>query len=423
MRISPHYSKSFRFYYVGLLGLFLCGCYLLKAPESFNSRWNTETIVLTHLFTLFFLLPFFLGSLTQLLPVLFGIQHKRLDFYDRLFYMAPLATSFLLYSFHHNIFEKNYLLLAVLVFFWFLLLKFSWRVVKDAIESFHSSGKSMYLHLFICKINFAMAIAVSVWLSAIHFGINLPYFRPHMTNLHLTLFILGFLYHLFVSISQHVIPMFFITKPVDEKILKRQALMPLFVLCYLITQSILPLLIIVKLLISSLILNYVYCLHQSLVKRKRKNKDPAIKIWHLFFFFVFLSTLVWNLLSFESQYNDKLEILLGISIFFGSILSLIMAMIVKIIPFLLWQDLSLTQTELAKFHTILPNTKDFFTDNKIQIVFYAIIAINIAMFLTLTYLAGFFLIFFSLLIVHQIITSLTLHKNQEILLNDNATDD
>lgn len=418
MRISPHFSKSFRFYYLSLIGLFLCGCYLLRLPESFNSRWNTETIVLTHLFTLGFLLPIFLGSLTQLLPVLFGIQHKKLDSYDRLVYIAPIATAFFLYSFHHYLFEKNYILLAALSFFWVFLIKFSWRVLKDALERFHASGKSMYLHLLLSKIYFGLALAASVWLSTIHFGINLPYFRPYMTNLHLTLFILGFLYHLFISISQHVIPMFFITKPVDEKILKRQVLMPLLVLLYVVTQTINPLLIITKLLISGMIIDYIYNLHHSLVTRKRKNKDPAIKIWQMFFVFVFLAVLVWNLLSFEIQFSEKLELVLGTFILFGCLLSLIMAMLVKIIPFLLWQDLSLTQVELAKFQNVLPNTKDFIADKKILVIFYSIIAINVFLIFSLTYLAGISLIFFSVFIVYLIIRALTLHQNQMILFDD-----
>lgn len=422
LTINPHYSKTFRFFYGALIGLFLCGCYLVDNHEKFSTRWDNEVIIVVHFFTLGFLLPIFMGSITQLLPVLFGIADYKLHFFDKIIRISPIAIGAFLYYFHYYQIEKNYLLFLLLSLFWFYLLLFMVALFKKTLAKYREVKKIMYLHLIFCQIYFILGILASVWLISIHFGLPLPYFRPHVTNLHLILFILGFFYHLFVSISQHVIPMFFIAIPLKENILRRQLFMPVLLLG-LFTTSPWPILYFVfKILITYLMSEYLLQIYWNLKNRRRKNHDPTIFLWNHFFFQVLLALGIWLTMTFVSSAEDWSMYLGGI-IFIGVFLSLIMAMLVKIIPFLLWQNLSQLQMKTMNFQTSLPNLKDFIKDRDISIFFLLLIASSITILIKDYFILGMLLIILSVFLTFMIINSLKIHQNALILISESLTEE
>ncbi len=422
LSITPHYQKSFRFFYLAILGLFICGCYLIYANNIISTRWDVASIVTVHLFTLGFLLPIFLGAITQLMPVLFGIADFNIKTLDKLVVTLPIISTIFLYGFHHYDLINNWPWVISLIILWIGLLKFIYALMQKAYALYKAQKKIMYIHLLVSCLYFALALMASIWLVLVHFGINLPYFRPHVTNIHLTLFILGFFYHLFISISQHIIPMFFITQPTPQNVLKRQLLMPLFLTIYFVCQEWPILLTICKVVITYLITEYLLQIYWNLKTRKRKNKDPVIYMWNFFMSAYLISLFLWISLPFVPyNFSDKLEVIFGANIFFGTFLTLILSMLVKIIPFLLWQDLSRLQMEKMNFQTPVPNLKDFIGDKDIKHLLYQLVFIVASIYLFKVFMTGILLIVLSMHLVYLIIMAQKLHQNAYMAISNNET--
>lgn len=421
LSLTPAYQKTFRFFYLAILGLFSLGCYLLYANGKIANRWDNASIISVHLFTLGFLLPIFLGSITQLMPVLFGIDDFKIKTLDRLVISVPLISSFFLYSFHQYDLISNWPLLAALCVLWFGLLKFAYELATRTLKLYQAQNKTMHLHLFIATIYFVIALSASIWLILVHFGIPLPYFRPQVTNLHLILFVLGFFYHLIIAISQHIIPMFFITQPTPDKLLRRQLFMPVLLLLYFFTNQWSLAQVSIKVLITYLISEYLIQIFWNLKNRKRKNKDPVIWLWNLFILTVTTTLALWIFLSFSNEKNlENIELIIGGNLFLGIFLTLILAMLVKIIPFLLWQDLSRLQMEKMNFQISVPNLKEFISNKDIKIIFILLIMILISIYSWQLLFTGLLTIIIAMYLVYLIIMAQKLHQNAYMQLTNQS---
>lgn len=418
LTLNPHYSKSFRFFFLSFIGLFLCGCYLVQSHSLLSNRWDKEIIISVHLFTLGFLLPIFLGSITQLLPVLFGIENNFLNIFNRLIFIAPIAIGLFVYFFHRNDLILNFILMISLAVFWLNLFQLSIIIVKKTITKYQENKKAMYIHLSYSLIYFFLGLVASIWLMLVHFGFSLPIFRPNITDTHLTLFILGFFYHLFVAISQHIIPMFFITNPVSEKIIKRQLTMPIFLFLYFCTFTWPSIHILSKLGIAYLITEYLLQLYLNLKKRRRRGSEPTIMLWNSFFLHCLIGIAIWVILPYSDEYVSNLELALGSAIFIGALLNLIMAMLLKIIPFLIWQNLSQKQMELMNFSIALPTLKDFIKDLDIKIIFSLTVLLSLSALLQFYLTTGLAFIALSLFLGYLTINSLKLQQNFLIQISD-----
>ncbi len=421
LTLNPHYSKSFRFFFLSFIGLFLCGCYLIQSHNVLSSRWDTEVIIAVHLFTLGFLLPIFLGSITQLLPVLFGIENNFLQIFSKLIYVVPVSLGLFVYFFHQNDLAGNFFLIIVLSILWLHLVMLSITIIKKTFSKYNENKKIMYIHLIYCQIYFLLGLIASLWLMLVHFGLSLPVFRPDVTDAHLSLFILGFFYHLFIAISQHIIPMFFITNPIGENILKRQLFMPLFLFLSLITTSwpffhLLP-----KLGIGYLMTEYLLQLYLNLKKRRRRGSEPTLLFWKSFFLHCILGIFCWSILPYGNEQHSNFELALGSILFMGVFLHLIMAMLLKIIPFLIWQNLSQKQMELMNFSVTLPTLKDFIKDRDIKIIFYITLSLSLTTLLQFYLIAGLTLISLSLFLGYLTIDSLKLQQNVLIQITDHSS--
>lgn len=419
LTLNPHYFKTFRFFILSFIGLFICGCYLIQSNSLITNRWDNEAIIAVHLFTLGFLLPIFLGSITQLLPVLFGIENNLLKTFDRLVYISPLTTVLFLYSFQHYSLMKNYFLLSVLAIFWFFLLYLAKEIIQRLIIKYREQKKIMYFHFMISIIYFILGLLASIWLVLVHFGLDLPVFRPDATNVHLILFILGFFYHLFIAISNHVIPMFFITQPIADKILKHQLAMPFLVLLLILSAHFFIITLLVKLVMTYLFSEYILQLFVCLKKRRRKSRDPSIRFWYLFFINCLMSLFLWIFMSLSDNFTETMELQLGGLIFQGVFLNLILAMLIKIIPFLIWQNLSQKQMEQMNFQTTLPTLNDFIPSSDLKNLFYLSTVITVFSMTKLYIVLGFCLIAVSLYLGYMLINALKTHQNVLIQLNDN----
>lgn len=75
---GPPISAPLRFFITAPLFAICAGCLLLWAgPELFDSRWTPAALALTHLITVGFMMQVMLGAMQQLLPVMAGANIRR----------------------------------------------------------------------------------------------------------------------------------------------------------------------------------------------------------------------------------------------------------------------------------------------------------------------------------------------------------
>lgn len=75
---GPHISAPLRFFLTAPLFAMAAGCLLLwSGPDLFVSRWSPSALALTHLITVGFMMQVMLGALQQLLPVMAGANMAR----------------------------------------------------------------------------------------------------------------------------------------------------------------------------------------------------------------------------------------------------------------------------------------------------------------------------------------------------------
>lgn len=406
--LSPEIKHPFTFFKLALAGLCLCAFYLI-AGHDLSDRWSGNSIVLVHLFTMGFLFPVFLGAFVQLLPVLFGIKIDFLKRFRPVFYTLILMTGAFAYNFHFQLVDKNILFLITLSAFWVSIVRLIVDVFKSALLLYQEQKKQLYLFLLLALFNLLIGLFFSLWLVLVHVGISLPLFRPVITDNHLSFMILGFFFNLIVAILSNVIPMFFVTSAITPRKLFPLTMLTPLLLLHMFTSELAILSLVIKVLIACLPAYYIAVLFLQLKSRKRKTRDPVIYLWMLFILLGWLTLLAWVF--------SLNEMILGKLIFSGVFMSLILAMLLKIIPFLIWQHLSQEQMKSMNFNVTLPHMKELFPENTLRALLILHLGQLSALLLDYQLMAGLSLLGLTLVLIAAIINAFKIYQEKRMELS------
>lgn len=336
----PPIDLPFRFFISAPLFIIACALLILFSGEAlWLSRWQANMLALTHGFTLGFLTMVMMGALLQLLPVIGGIGLAK----PRL--MA--STSHILYSagvialMLNFIFAENWLTISALILlslgFGIYLCAIIWLLVKKISQSDAINGFRLALTSLV------VVLLLGVLLLASRAGITMPFtLDKQFTNIHALFGLVGWAGILIISVSFQVLPMFHVAPNMPKYI--RQYLSVsifIFLLVYMVYAEFALGLIVISHGVFALTLFYV------INQRKRKIDDTSIKYWQL----AAATLLLLNVLYFlpDSFYRsadtplfialpDKTMLLTAIFIYFY-LLSVIQAMLLKILPFLSYTHL------------------------------------------------------------------------------------
>lgn len=351
---SPSLKKTYTFYIVSFIFLLTFSIYLFLNSNFINDRWSNQSIVLTHIFTIGYLLPLVLGSLTQLLPVLFGIKISY-RYFSYLVTIVPLSLFSYAISFHTFNTEKNVINLSILSSLWFLLSIFIFTLIRKSFSKYLEDRKEIYVLLLESIFNFFIALAISVYLMLIHYGFSFQNFRPHITNIHLQIMIIGFLAPLIVSILSIVIPMFYVTKITSKKLLFLSTFLTPLLYLKIFSMEFLNVEKLLIILISFILIIILTSFFYQILNRRRKSKDYSIYIWYFTFASGIATCVLWLYQTLILIENDYFDMIIGKVFFMGFILSITIVMLLKIIPFLCWLQLSNYQLEKNKFSVKIPH--------------------------------------------------------------------
>lgn len=361
---APKLSTALRFFTTAPLFLVLIGMILLfSGTDILQDRWNPLTLAITHSLTLGFISMCIIGALFQLLPVIVGKQILLTNLFSYLVHIFFTAGVCLLiagflsgaYILHRL---SLYILVPTLLIFCLLLI-----INLINIKTVNATARGLKSTV----IAFAIAISIGSALLTAYAWPTSPLLRE-LTNLHILWAVTGWILTTVIAVSFQTIPMFHIT---DEfpAIIKNN-------LIRLITLSLLTYSVfhIVNLQLAKLIILYAICtlimifsLGSLRLLYRRKKRMPDTSIWFIYFAFILLFLSCLSLIISMSSSID-LSMFTAILFFCGFAIPIILAMLSKIIPFLIWYHLHKIHNQLSA-HTKIPLVTEIFSVKKAQWMF------------------------------------------------------
>ncbi len=315
----PPFSIIGRFFATAVLFGVIEGIFLVY--QSLTGKFFLFPTV--HLFTLGFMTLTMIGALFQMLPVVAGAVIE--NPLDKAFvvhtilslgaFLLPLGA--VLGSFPLVLLSLLFLLFGVFYIVPTMLKKlFSVKELRDAPRGFRYA-----------LLSFGIGVVLAALLVLGYTGL-LQINYSYLLNLHLSFMLFGWTATLVASVSFQVIEMFFVTPPYPKVLTRNLAKVTFFLL---LLKFLLPQVIIIDGIISLLFITYGVITIDRLRKRRRKLPDPLIYLWY-----VGMVSLIFSSLLYPFRFEVFYPFLVSFGVF---VLSVIMSMMYRIIPFLVWMHL------------------------------------------------------------------------------------
>ena len=332
---APPEDIPFRFFLTAPVFGFLAGSLILfRGDFLFSSSWHFETIVLTHLITLGWVMMIMMGAFYQLVPVLAGGQvpwialSRAVHFFMTIGILA-LAGGLILIS---------PLLIAVVITALFLAFTIFLTQLLTALFRV-KANRPVVVAMRISLISLALAVSLGVLeLGAVTGLWPLLIERSIVKSLHVTLALSGGIGGLIVGVGFHVIPMFYLSSPFPEKravwILNAGlfSLAAFSVLLLISAGSAMLFTAMLPGVAASII--FAVTVWQMLLKRKRKVVDATLRFWQ-----IGLLAFPLSLLCLAAQLfwpDERLPFAFGLLFVMGFAATITNGMLYKIVPFLIW---------------------------------------------------------------------------------------
>lgn len=325
---APPISVVLRFFITASIFGILAGLLLLVFGKEVFISSSPKAVILTHILALGVMASFMLGALFQMLPVIAGVvlqtPEKKAIFVHTAFTLGVITVLIAFYTASSYMYLISVFLLASSLLFSTYIMISNLLKLRDH----SSSSKGMLFAL----IGFSIAILLGLYLLLSLGGfIDGSYFSG-IKQLHYSFGLFGWITLLIISISFQVIEMFYVTPSYPSYISKYLVLTIFALLLFSPFQSTISII-----LISFLFITYAFLTIQKLSKRKRPTSDATVWFWR----FGMGMLIVTMSISIVGQFieNETLKSLSYLSFIFFA-LSIIFAMVYKIVPFLVWFHLS-----------------------------------------------------------------------------------
>jgi hypothetical protein len=323
---APPISVVLRFFVTASVFGVLLGLYLMG---------DFKNIIVIHILALGVMASFMLGAMFQMLPVIAGVVIKmptKKAIVANLLLVIGLILQLSAFETSSNLL---YLLGAIilglgLLYTSTLMLK---EVVK--IKDHSSSSKGILFAL----LSFTIAILFGIYLLLTLGGYTDATIYSEIKEAHYSFALFGWVTLLVVSISFQVVEMFYIT-PKYPKFISRYLTTAIFSLL-IIKIAILFIGIgstLIDISLAILFITYAGITIHRLYRRKRPTSDATVWFWRLGMGLLIVSMVI---LSLDRSINlgEKLNFV-GQITFISFALSIVFAMVYKIVPFLVWFHLS-----------------------------------------------------------------------------------
>jgi len=362
---APPISVPFSFYLVGALMGIVSGIVAGYVPD-LRDRWNPLMMVLAHSYLVGFIGFVMIGSLFQMLPVVAGVTVRNPVLHAAiLLILLSLGVVGLMAGLPPlNWSGWREIVIALFAALTYFLLLFFARLRQvnssaPAVLGMKLAGVSL----------FCVMVLGTVFVFAFSGLLPISGFRPLLTDAHLSWGVAGWMGFLIQGVLCQVIPMFFVTPPFSKQLIRGQMRVLFFALTaktFLVLFGLLNAVLLMMLdllLYGSLLFGASYSLRLSF-RRKRKVRDLSLALIRFGLGSVIAAipllfwaeTPVWNELAFQ------------VIVLFG-VTSIVLGMLFKIIPFLVWFHLQAQAMNalLSGKNVAIPTMKEIVSDNTLRL--------------------------------------------------------
>lgn len=412
---APPFSAPMRYFLTAPLFAILAGVLLLySGPDLFASRWTPAALALTHLITAGFMLQVMLGAMQQLFPVVVGANFPRPLLIATLVHAAItpgalfLAAAFLTYE--PLLFAAAVACLAAGVTIF----------VVAAVTALHgmASSNPTVLGFKLSLLGLTVTVLTGLLL-AVSLGLQLDLPLLQLTDLHLGWGFMVWACILIGAVAFVTVPMFQLTAeyPVwfsrgfAVSVLAAVAMWTLADLAGLTVPAVLlTALVVVSAVVFALVTLRI------LAQSKRAKRDASHQLWTVSMWSALVACALWlaaRLIDPLGQWQGW-PLLFGVLLLMGCFMSVMVGMLYKIVPFLVWLHLQ----NLGRGHVKAPNMKKVLSQPKIDRQMLAhLLALTLLLLSVFwpgwfVYPAGLALIFASVWLWFNLLSATAVYKNQ-----------
>jgi len=333
---APPIHVVLRFFLVGSLWGIAAGLWLFFSGEHALDPAYPEALILTHMLTLGLLASFMLGALFQMLPVLAGIAiQSPVSLAIRTQYPLIAGTLFLLLGLGQNdtlcyLLASGLLLIGLLPALGMILFRL------QQITTHSAASRGMTYAVFHAVILLTLGIMLvglrSGWWDSSHY--------LSLRLAHISYGLLGWVTLLIVSVSFQVVEMFYVTPPYPHLLRRWLPSSIAWLLAGTLAAGIVVPSLQYFLLLPAMLLLILHAIItlRRFHQRKRPLTDATVWFWRLAAVSLIIS-LSGSIVHFMTTTPLWLERLNMIFFLFFSV-SVLLAMLYKIVPFLVWFHLN-----------------------------------------------------------------------------------
>lgn len=356
---APPISVPFRFFLTApLFALLAAAVMLWHGDDLFISRWSPATLAVVHLLTLGCMTMVMVGAMTQMLPVLAG---------------APVDRPRIVAAIVHPALSVGTLLLACgFLFAQPLLLKCAIAILALGLGVFLIATLSILSRTRPTVTVFAVALATTALAVTLLLGLTLGASRAwgialpslSLRDLHPAWGLMGWTGLLVAGVAYQIVPMFQIT-PNYPRWLTRGFASTMFAALTIMSVAQwqdggrgwqwLDLLCVC--LIAGAYILFAGITLNLQRQRRRRLADVTLEFWRVGMVCMALAAALLVSQKFSLLRFPQAEVLLGVLVIVGAVLSFISGMLCKIVPFLAWfhlQSRSGVGTAVPNVRTLLP---------------------------------------------------------------------
>jgi hypothetical protein len=344
---APPYKIPLLFYISAAAYLLLFSIALLFFFGMIENRYTSEALILTHLFTLGFLLHVMMGTLFQMLPVIIGVSYEKIDFNSKIIYLFLnfANLNIVLYLFYNsNIFIYIFGFSAFMAIIYFSIL--SIFTIARAVE------KNSIVQVFLTAHGFLILGALLGVITLLQYAGIVG--GAYLGNSHIITMVFGWVVLLVSGVSLKVIPMFYVAKEYPIFCKKYFSKVLSFLIVLFLGASFFELDAVLKYTKIALALALIAFSLMTLIllaQRKRARRDTTVQLWYFSMGNLFLGALLW---IYAIVFDLEIDLLMGLVFGLGAFYALINGMLYKIIPFLTWFHLSSKMIYEAEMGQVIP---------------------------------------------------------------------
>ena len=333
---APPIAAPLRFFLTApLFGVIAGVLILFSNSHILMSRYSIDSIIVTHSITIGVFAFVMFGALTQMLPVLAGVRIKRVEGVTLFAYL--MLTSGLLsmiVGLKYSITPlTSYAYLGLGIGFLTMVVAIGYAM-KD-IEHFTATIRGMIVSLV-----FAFFIALmGIFLLYEYATSSISKYHFLVANIHSVWAIFGFSGLLIIGVAFQVLPMFYVAPKFKQFCKKRVVLLiSMGLLVWLLLNTYFESYALVgKFWIVLFFWAFATTVWLKFNRRKRPVSDVTVWYWRASSIFLTLGSFLW---IFDEFFKHEYIVMVAILIGGGFILPIMIGMLYKIVPFLVWFHLN-----------------------------------------------------------------------------------